>query len=112
MAEYRKSEAREWAKANMRGVANVIIPTFTQDLRKLNERAIRHDVRKEIEYGFWGTLLVSETATTIAEYTQFAEWAADEPRGNCALFIMPVSIHSKTISRLCKPPSVPVRNLS
>ena len=36
MAEYRKSEAREWAKANMRGVANVIIPTFTQDLRKLN----------------------------------------------------------------------------
>jgi hypothetical protein len=25
-------------------------------------------VRKEIEYGFWGMLLVSETATTITEY--------------------------------------------
>jgi hypothetical protein len=32
MAEYRRSEAREWAKAKMRGVANVIIPTFTQGI--------------------------------------------------------------------------------
>jgi len=69
----------------MRGVANVIIPTFTHDLRKLNGHAIRHDVRKEIEYGFWGTLLVSETATTIAEYTRFAEWAADEAKGKLRL---------------------------
>ena len=65
----------------MRGVANVIIPTFTQDLRGLNERAIRHDVRKEIEYGFWGALLVAETATTLPEYSQFATWAADEAKG-------------------------------
>jgi len=85
MAEYGKREAREWAKANMHGVANVIIPTFTQDLRGLNERAVRHDVRKEIEYGFWGTLLVSETATTLKEYIQFAEWAADEARGKLRL---------------------------
>jgi 4-hydroxy-tetrahydrodipicolinate synthase len=85
MAEYRKHEAREWARTKMRGVANVLIPTFTQDLQKLNERAIRHDVRKEVEYGFWGTLLVSETATTIAEYTRFAEWAADEAKGKLRL---------------------------
>ena len=85
MAEYRKSEAREWAKAKMRGVANVIIPTFTQDLRGLNERAIRHDVRKEIAYGFWGALLVAETATTLPEYGQFAAWAADEAKGKLHL---------------------------
>ena len=78
MADYRKHEAREWAKATMKGVANTITPTFTQDLRGLNEKAIRHDVRKEIEYGFWGTLLVAETATTFDEYVQFAQWAADE----------------------------------
>ena len=78
MADYRKHEAREWAKASMKGVANTITPTFTQDLRSLNESAIRHDVRKEIEYGFWGTLLVAETATTFDEYVRFAEWAADE----------------------------------
>src|SRR5215813_7225515 len=85
MAEYRKSEAREWAKAEMRGVANIIIPTFAQDLRGLNERAIRHDVRKEIEYGFWGALLVAETATTLPEYSQFATWAADEAKGKLHL---------------------------
>ncbi len=85
MAAYRKHEAREWAKENMRGVANTITPTFTQDLRSLNEKAIRYDVRKEIEYGFWGTLLVAETATTLDEYIQFAEWAADESGGKLHL---------------------------
>ncbi len=85
MANYRKSEAREWAQATMRGVANVLIPTFTQDLRGVNERAIRHDVRKEIEYGFWGALLVAETATTLQEYVQCMEWAADEARGRLHL---------------------------
>lgn len=85
MAEYRKSEAREWARQKMRGVANTISPTFTQDLRGLNEKAIRHDIRKEIEYEFWGTLLVAETATTLQEYIQFAEWAADEAHGKLHL---------------------------
>ncbi|MBE3556496.1 MAG: dihydrodipicolinate synthase family protein [Firmicutes bacterium] len=85
MAEYRKTEAREWAREKMRGVANVIIPTFTQDLRDVNEAATRHDVRKEIEYGFWGTLLVSETATTFDEYRRFSEWAVDEARGRLHL---------------------------
>ena len=85
MAEYTKKEAREWARANMRGVANVVIPTFTQDMSGVNERATRHDIRKEIEYGFWGTLLVSETATTFEEYARFSEWAADEARGRLRL---------------------------
>lgn len=85
MADYRKSEAREWAKTTMRGVANVLTPTFTQDLRGVNERAIRHDVQKEIEYGFWGALLVAETATTLQEYVQCTEWAADEARGRLHL---------------------------
>lgn len=45
-------------------MANVIIPSFSQDLTRLNEKGIRHDVRKVIENGFTGTLLVAETATT------------------------------------------------
>lgn len=81
MAEYRKGEAREWARANMQGVANVVIPTFTNDLKAVNEKATRYDIRKEIEYGFWGTLLVSETATTMDEYSQFQQWAVDEAKG-------------------------------
>jgi 4-hydroxy-tetrahydrodipicolinate synthase len=83
--EYKKSEAREWAWEKMKGVANVIIPSFSQDLSRLNERAIRYDVGKEIEFGFWGALLVAETATTLAEYLQFTEWAADEARGRLRL---------------------------
>ena len=85
MADYRKSEAREWARAKMRGVANVLTPTFAHDMRGVNERAIRHDVQKEIEYGFWGALLVAETATTPQEYVQCTEWAADEAKGRLHL---------------------------
>jgi len=85
MPEYIKSEAREWAREKMKGVANVITPTFTQDLSTVNERALRHDVRKEIEYGFWGALLVAETATSMDEYLQLMEWAADEAKGRLRL---------------------------
>ncbi len=85
MAEYRKKEAREWAREKMRGVANTLTPTFTQDLKGINERATRFDIRKEIEYGFWGVLLVSETATTLEEYIRLTEWSADEAKGKMRL---------------------------
>ena len=68
MVSYSRREAREWARANMHGLCNVVVPSYTQDLRRLSEKGIRHDVRKEIEYGFWGTLLVSEVAITVHEY--------------------------------------------
>jgi 4-hydroxy-tetrahydrodipicolinate synthase len=69
----------------MRGVANVVVPSYTSDVTGLNERAIRHDIRLEIERGFVGTLLVSETAITADEYVQFVEWAADEAKGRLVL---------------------------
>jgi len=78
MARYRKKEAREWARENLKGVVNVVIPSYTQDLKGLNELGIRHDIRLEKEYGFAGTLLVSEVAITIDEYRQFFEWSRDE----------------------------------
>ncbi len=85
MAEYRNGRARAWARETMQGVANTITPTFTADLSAPNQAAIRHDVRKEIELGFWGALLVSETATTPEEYVACMEWAADEARGRLHL---------------------------
>ena len=81
MARYRKHEAREWARENLRGVANVVIPSYTSDLSGMNEQGIRHDIRKEIEFGFAGTLLVSEVAITLDEYRQFCEWSHDEAKG-------------------------------
>jgi 4-hydroxy-tetrahydrodipicolinate synthase len=81
-----RSEAREWAREALRGVVNVIIPTFTADLRGVNESAIRFDVRREIELGFLGALLVAETATTADEYIRLMEWAVDEAGGRLMVF--------------------------
>jgi 4-hydroxy-tetrahydrodipicolinate synthase len=81
MASYTKKEAREWALENLKGVANTISPSFTADLKGLNEKGIRHDVKLNIEYGFSGTLLVSEVNITVEEYGRFFEWANDEAKG-------------------------------
>ena len=85
MVRYKKNDARAWARDNMKGVANVVIPSFSRDLKRLNEKGIRFDIRKEIEYGFWGTLLVSEVAVTVPEYVQFTQWARDEAAGKLTL---------------------------
>ncbi len=78
---YGKADAKAWAHENFTGVCNVIIPSFTADLRGLNEQGIRHDVRRNIELGFWGALLVSEAGTTRAEMRTFMEVAVDEAKG-------------------------------
>jgi dihydrodipicolinate synthase/N-acetylneuraminate lyase len=81
MPEYTRREAKEWARANLRGVCNVIMPTFAEDLSGLNEAAIRHDVRRNVELGFWGALIVAECGTTLDEYKRFMEIVVDEARG-------------------------------
>jgi len=78
---FSKVEAKDWAHENFIGVCNVIIPSFTSDLRGLNEEAIRHDVRRNIELGFWGALLVSEAGTTPDEMRTFMEVSVDEAKG-------------------------------
>jgi 4-hydroxy-tetrahydrodipicolinate synthase len=81
MASYQRDEARDWAKEHFKGTVDVIVPSFTSDLDGINEAGIRHDVRKQLEYGFDGALLVSEVAITQEEYRQFCEIAADEAAG-------------------------------
>lgn len=79
---YKRHEAKEWARENLHGVVNVTMPTFTSDFKRLNEAGIRHDIRKAVEDGYAGTLLVSECSTTIEEYKQFIDIAVDErPEG-------------------------------
>lgn len=85
MPSYKRAEAREWARENVRGVVNVIIPSFSNDLRTINEPGVRHDVRRDIELGFSGALMVSEVGTTLDEYTRCLEWAVDEARGRLLL---------------------------
>ena len=81
MARYTRGEAREWARQNLVGVANVTIPTVTSDFKRLNEKAARHDVRKSIEHGFVGSLACSEVAIPLAQYGRFCEVMADEAAG-------------------------------
>ena len=81
MAQYTRNESRQWAKENLDGLVNVVIPSFTQDLKGLNEKGIRHDVRKCIELGFTGTLLVSEVVMSLEEYIEFTKIAVDEAAG-------------------------------
>ena len=71
MAEYRKEEARAWAREHLVGCSAVTIPTFTSDLKRLNEAAIRHDVERAIEHGFTYTLVMTETAITPEEAGRF-----------------------------------------
>jgi 4-hydroxy-tetrahydrodipicolinate synthase len=79
--EYTRAEAKSWARETFRGACNVIIPSFTSDLKSLNEDAIRHDVRRNVELGFWGALLVSEAGTVGDEMRAFMEIVVDEAAG-------------------------------
>jgi 4-hydroxy-tetrahydrodipicolinate synthase len=81
MPRYRKHEARAWARQHMTGCDCVIIPSYTGDLKAMNEAGVRHDVRRCIEFGFEGALMVSEVAITLEEYRRVTEWAVDEAKG-------------------------------
>ncbi|MFI6810165.1 dihydrodipicolinate synthase family protein [Streptomyces luteogriseus] len=78
MPGYTRSEAREWAREKLVGAVNCTIPSFTGDLRGINEKAIRHDVRLAQQHGFLGTLGVSEVNITMAEYLEFLRIIRDE----------------------------------
>ena len=74
---YTRAEVKERVRATWKGACNVTIPSFTLDFSRLNEKAIRHDVKRSAELGFWGTLIASECGTSLEEYCQFMELAAD-----------------------------------
>lgn len=75
---YKRDEVKERARAEWRGACGVTLPSFSADFASLNEAGIRHDVRRAAELGFWGTLVASESGTTLEEYVRFLEIAADE----------------------------------
>jgi 4-hydroxy-tetrahydrodipicolinate synthase len=99
---YRRSEAKAWTRQNWHGLCNVIIPSYSSDLKRLNEKGIRHDVRRNIELGFWGALLVSEAATTDDEYIQFMEIAMDEAKGMHSLLFHGCFDTAEDVVRLAK----------
>lgn len=87
MAKYEPGQAREWALAELAGCCGCVIPTFTGDLERLNETAVRHDVHREKELGMRAILLVAEAGTTLEEYKQFVDVCVDEAGDDLVTFV-------------------------
>ena len=100
--DYTRAEAKDYAFEHWHGCCNVILPSFTSDLKALNEQAIRHDVRRNIEQGFWGALIVSECGTTKDEMRQFMEIAVDEAAGRQQLLVHGTHDTPDDIVEMCK----------
>ncbi|HEY2590576.1 MAG TPA: dihydrodipicolinate synthase family protein [Steroidobacteraceae bacterium] len=86
MAQYSRTDARAWAREHLRGCSGVTLPSYTADLKGLNERGIRHDLELMVKLGFSYTLLCAEVAITPQENAQLTEWARDTVGGRLGLF--------------------------
>ncbi|GAA2216303.1 hypothetical protein GCM10009850_117720 [Nonomuraea monospora] len=78
MPVYSRKGARDRAREKLVGAINCTIPSFTQDLRGINDKAIRHDVALAERHGFLGTLGVCEVSITLPEYLDFLRVVRDE----------------------------------
>src|SRR5262245_47806903 len=74
---YRREDVKDRARSEWKGMCNVTLPSFSADFGSLNEAAIRHDVERAAQFGYWGTLVASESGTTLDEYLRFLEVATD-----------------------------------
>ena len=77
------SHQRKWARANLRGLMNLFLPTFREDGHTLDEDAIRHDVRHAIAQGFSGTLpMINWTLPGDPRWAEFHRILIDEAGGD------------------------------
>ena len=86
MPKYKRNEAREWARQELVGCSGVTIPSYTQDLKRLNEKGIRHDIQRIVDLGYKYTLLCTEVAITPEENAQFTAWAKETAGDKLGLF--------------------------
>lgn len=73
-----RKERKAWAREHFRGFENVLMPSFTPDLRELSEEGIRLDVRQSIRHGFFSSLCALESGLTVAERKEMLTIACDE----------------------------------
>lgn len=73
-----RAERKQWARDALRGVENTTMPSFTPDLRELDEEGIRWDVRQAKAHGFFSTMCAVETGLTVEESKRFLEIVCDE----------------------------------
>jgi len=74
------SPRKEWARENLKGMGNVIMPSFSPDFKKLDEDAIRLDVKQSIKHGFTACV-ISPVGADAARRRRMMEIVSDEARG-------------------------------
>src|SRR3972149_2366136 len=94
--KYRKSEAKEYAKKNMRGVWGASLTPFTKDY-KIDEDAFRHNMRHwidnlQIEGMYLDGINAESFHQTIAERKRLFKIAVEESKGD--MVIMPYTSHA------------------
>lgn len=81
-----RAERTDWAKEHFKGFENIVMPSFTPDLKGLDEAGIRLDIRKSIEHGFFSALLPG-IGLTPQEWRRFIEIGVDEAKGRISIAI-------------------------
>ena len=73
-----RGELKEWAREHFVGAETIVMPSFTPDLRELDEAGIRLDVRQSIRHGAFSAFCAIETGLSHEEKKRFLEIAVDE----------------------------------
>jgi 4-hydroxy-tetrahydrodipicolinate synthase len=76
-----RTDRKAWAREHFVGAENIIMPSFTPDLRELDEDGIRLDVRQSIRHGAFSVFCAIESGMTHEEKKRFLELAVDEAGG-------------------------------
>ncbi len=74
------TEKKQWAHQHLKGMENVLMPSFSPDFKELDEAGIRHDVRQSIRHGFCSST-VSATGANAEQRKRLMEIVRDESQG-------------------------------
>jgi 4-hydroxy-tetrahydrodipicolinate synthase len=86
--EFTKSEAKQWAKESLKGLAAVVHASFTPDLAELDAEGIRYDVQHLIKNGFTSLLCATEACgMTFEERKKFVEIVCNEAKDKALTFM-------------------------
>ena len=55
VATVSRNDRKEWGRQHFKGMENFVLPSFSPDLKELDEQGIRNDVRHAIRQGFGAT---------------------------------------------------------
>lgn len=62
-----RNDRKAWARKHFRGFENILMPSFSPDLRELCAEGIRLDVRQGVRHGFFSSLCALEAGLSMDE---------------------------------------------